>query len=275
MTPDQLLLHAVLMPAAAAISLLLVPLAPRWRGGTRPPGPARRQAWLSGAACAAALSISLVVTDGWPWASAWSSWKLIHLSAAIVAAAGAVVCIRGVPISATIAIAAAAAVLWYRVPEAKEFGVRALAAALAAIVSVSVWRGARRAPAWCCAASALQSFVLAGLVGSSGSSKVAAASAAVAVTLSVGAVATRASRTFSCASAAALASGGIGVALALYGRGYHGNIAGWVWWGVAALPGALCLPWALAPGVTRAGAGIHGPGHHEPRPAKRAPESIP
>jgi hypothetical protein len=117
--------------------------------------------------------------------------------------------------------------------------------------------------------------VLAGLVGSSGSSKVAAASAAVAVTLSVGAVATRASRTFSCASAAALASGGIGVALALYGRGYHGNIAGWVWWGVAALPGALCLPWALAPGVTRAGAGIHGPGHHEPRPAKRAPESIP
>jgi hypothetical protein len=76
------------------------------------------------------------------------------------------------------------------------------------------------------------------------------------------------------ALAAALASGGMGVALALHGRGYHVNIAGWAWWGVAALPGALCLPWALAPGVRRSGAGIHVPGHQERQPAKRAPDSI-
>ncbi|MBU3729404.1 MAG: hypothetical protein FGM37_09195 [Phycisphaerales bacterium] len=195
--------------------------------------------------------MSLVVTDGWPWTAAWSSWKLIYLSAAIVAAAAAVVCIPRVPSAATIALAAAAALLWYRVPEAKDVGVRAIAAILAAGVAVVVWRSASRVPVWCCAASALQLLVLAGLLGSSGSSKVAAASAAVAVTLSAGAVATRLSRTFSCASAAALASGGIGVALALYGRGYHDNLAAWMWWSVAALPGALCIPWALASGPRR------------------------
>jgi len=245
MTPDQLALYAVLMPAAVAIAVLLIPVV-RWRrAGDQSYPVARRQAWLSGAACATALSMSLVVTDGWPWEAAWSSWKLLYLSAAIVAAAAAVICIPRVPVAATIALAAAAAVLWYSVPEAKEIGVRTLAASLAAGVAIAVWRCASRAPAWCCAASALQFLIFAGLIGSSGSSKVAAASAAVAVTLSAGAVATRAFRTFSCAAAAALASGGIGVALALYGRGYHDNLAGWIWWSAAALPGALCIPWAF------------------------------
>lgn len=251
MPPDQLFLYAVLMPASAAIALLMLPSSPWARIDSGGDSRARRHAWISGVACAAALSISLVVTDGWPWASAWSSWKGIYWSAAIMAVAAAVVCIRGVPRAETIALAAAAAVLWYRVPEAREMGVRALAAGFAAAVALVVWRCARRAPAWCCAAAAVQLLALSGLIGSSGSSKVAAAAAAVAITLAVGAVATRASRTFSCAAAAALASGAFGVALALYGRGYHDSVASWIWWIVAALPAALCLPWALMPGVRR------------------------
>lgn len=251
MPPDQLFLYAVLMPASAAVVLLMLPASPWARVDSGVPGMARRHAWLSGAACAMAVCASLVVTDGWPWASTWSSWKQIYWSAAIVAAAGAVISVRGVPRSETIALAAAAAVLWYRVPGARDIGVRALAAALAALVAIAVWRGARRAPAWCCAVVALQAFALAGLIGSSGSSKVAAASAALAITLVTGAVGTRASRTFSCAAAAALAAGGLGVALALYGRGYHDNVAAWIWWSVAALPGAMCLPWAIMPGMRR------------------------
>lgn len=251
MPPDELFLYALLMPAAAGIALLMLPSAPWARMDSNARSAERTHAWLSGAACAAALSASLVVTDGWPWASAWSSWKGIYWSAAIVSVAAAVVCIRGVPRSETVALAAAAAVLWYRVPGARDVGVRALAAALAAAVALAVWRSARRAPAWCCSAAALQLLVLAGLIGSSGSSKVAAASAATAVTLAAGAVATRASRTFSCAAAAALASGGFGVALALYGRGYHDSVASWIWWSAAALPAALCLPWAIMPGARK------------------------
>lgn len=196
--------------------------------------------------------MSLVVTDGWPWSAAWSSWKLIYASAAIVAVAAAVTCIRGVPRAETVALACAAAVLWYRVPEARELGVRAVAAALAAGVGIAVWRGAQRAPALACAAASIQSLALAGAIGSSGSSKVAAATAALAITLAAGAVAARISRTFSCAAAAALASGGLGVALALYGRGYHGEkVYPWIWWALAALPAVLCIPWAIKPTVRR------------------------
>lgn len=251
MAPDQLFLYAVLMPALAGVVVLLLPASPWARACGDAQGSERRDAWLSGAACAAALCMSLVVTDGWPWASAWSSWKLIYASAAVMAVAGAAIAVRGVPRSETIALAAAAAVLWYRVPGAKDIGVRALAAALAAAVALVVWRCARRAPVWCCAAAALQSFVLAGIIGASGSSKVAAASAAVGIALAAGAVAMRASRTFSCTAGAALASGGFGVALALYGRGYHDSVASWIWWSVAALPAALCLPSALVPSVRR------------------------
>lgn len=252
MSPDQLLLFAVLMPAAAGIAVQLLPASP-WARVVGDAAPLeRRQAWLAGAACAVALCVSLVVTDGWPWSSAWSSWKLIYASAAVVSVAAALVCIRGVPRAETIALAAAAAVLWYRVPEARELGVRAVAAAGAAAVAVTVWRSAQRAPAWSAAASTVQALALAGLIGSSGSSKVAAASAALAFTLAAGAVATRMSRTFSCAAAASLASGGIGVALALYGRGYHGDsVAPWIWWSAAALPAALCIPWALMPALRR------------------------
>jgi len=252
MPPDQLFLYAVLMPAAAGVAVLLLPASP-WARVVGDAAPAeRRQAWLAGAACAAALCASLVVTDGWPWSSAWSSWKLIYASAAVVSVAAALVCIRGVPGAETIALAAAAAVLWYRVPEARELGVRAVAAAGAAAVAVTVWRSAQRAPTWSVAAAAVQALALSGLIGSSGSSKVAAAAAALALTLAVGAVATRVSRTFSCAAAASLASGGVGVALALYGRGYHGDsVAPWIWWSVAALPAALCIPWALMPALRR------------------------
>ena len=252
MPPDQLFLYAVLMPAAAGIAALLLPASP-WARVVGDAAPLeRRQAWLAGAACAVALCASLVVTDGLPWSAAWSSWKLIYASAAVVSVAAALVCIRGVPRAETIALAAAAAVLWYRVPEARELGVRAVAAAGAAAVAVTVWRGAQRAPAWSVAAAAVQALALSGLIGSSGSSKVAAAAAALALTLAAGAVATRVSRTFSCAAAASLASGGMGVALALYGRGYHGDsVAPWIWWSVAALPAALCIPWALMPAVRR------------------------
>lgn len=252
MSPDQLLLFAVLMPAAAGIAVLLMPSSPWARVEAEPAASERRHAWLAGAACAAALCMSLVVTDGWPWSAAWSSWKLIYASAAIVAVAASLICIRGVPRAETVALACAAAVLWYRVPEARELGVRAVSAAAAAAVGLAVWRGAQRAPAWACAAAAIQSLALAGMIGSSGSSKVAAAAAALAITLAAGAVAARISRTFSCAAAAALASGGLGAALALYGRGYHGEQIGtWIWLAVAALPAALCLPWALMPSVRR------------------------
>lgn len=252
MPPDQLFLYAVLMPAAAGIAALLLPASP-WARVVGDAAPLeRRQAWLAGAACAVALCVSLVVTDGLPWSAAWSSWKLIYASAAVVSVAAALVCIRGVPRAETIALAAAAAVLWYRVPEARELGVRAVAAAGAAAVAVTVWRGAQRVPAWSVAAAAVQALALSGLIGSSGSSKVATAAAALALTLAAGAVATRVSRTFSCAAAASLASGGMGVALALYGRGYHGDsVAPWIWWSVAALPAALCIPWALMPAVRR------------------------
>lgn len=252
MPPDQLFLYAVLMPAAAGIAVLLLPASPwaRVAGDTAPA--VRRQSWLAGAGCAVALFMSLVVTDGWPWSSSWSSWKLIHASAAIVAGAGMLICIRGVPRPETIALAAAAAVLWYRVPEARELGVRAVAAAVAAAVAVTVWRGAQRAPAWSAAVAAAQALALAGLIGSSGSSKVAAAAAALAITLVAGTIATRVSRTFSCAAGASLACGGFGVALALYGRGYHGDtVAPWIWWSVAALPAALCLPYALMPAARK------------------------
>jgi hypothetical protein len=248
MPPDQLLLFAVLMPACAGIVLLMLPSSPWARIGGDARDAGRRHAWLSGVALATALCMSLVVTDGWPWASAWSSWKLIYVSAAVIAVAGAAVSVRGVPRTETIALAAAAAVLWYRVPEARDIPVRIVAAAVAAAVAWCVWRGARSAPALSCAAAAVQACVLAGLLGSCGSSKVAAAAAAVAVTLGAGAVATRASRTFSCAAAAALVCGGCGVALALYGRGYHDSVQQWVWWAVAALPAALCMPWALKRG---------------------------
>jgi hypothetical protein len=245
MPPDQLLLFAVLMPASAGIALLMLPASPWARVGGESRLAQRRHAWLSGAACASALCASLVVTDAWPWASAWSSWKLIYVSAAIIAVAGAATAVRGVPRAETIALSAAAAVLWYRVPEAREIHVRIVAAAVAAAVAWLVWRGARRAPAWSCAAASIQACALAALLGSNGSSKVAAAAAALALTLGAGAVAMRASRTFSCAAAAALSCGGLGVALALYGRGYHDNVHEWIWWAVAALPAALCLPWAL------------------------------
>lgn len=251
MTPDQLFLRAVLMPACAGVVLLLAPSSPWARVADRAALDGRRESWLSGAACALAVCMSLVVTDGWPWSAAWSSWKLIYASAAIVAAAGAAVAVRGVPRGETVALAAAAAVLWYRVPEARELGVRVMAAAVAAAIALGVWRCARRAPAWASSAAAIQALVLSSIMGASGSSKVAAAAAALALTLATGAVAMRVSRTFSCASGAALASGGLGVALALYGRGYHEGIAGWIWWGVAALPAVLCLPWALAPGARR------------------------
>ena len=252
MPPDQLLLYAVLMPAAAGIAVLLLPSSP-WARVVGDGAPAqRRHPWLAGAACAVALCVSLVVTDGWPWSSAWSSWKLIYASAAVVSVAAALTCIRGVPRAETIALAAAAAVLWYRVPEARELGVRATAAAAAAAVAVTVWRSAQRAPTWSIAAAAVQALALSGMIGSSGSSKVAAAAAAVGLTLAAGAVATRVSRTFSCGAGAALASGGIGVALALYGRGYHGDtVAPWIWLSAAALPAALCIPWALMPAVRR------------------------
>lgn len=249
MSPDQLLLYALLMPAAAGVALLMLPSSPWARVEGEAQSGARREAWLSAAGCALALCMSLVVTDGWPWLAAWSSWKLIYLSAAIIAVAGAAVCVRGVPRAETVALAAAAAVLWYRVPEAREIGTRAAAAALAAAVALCMWRCARRAPAWCCVAAAIQSLALAGALGSSGSSKVAAAAGALAVTLLTGAVATRASRTFSCAAAASLAGGGCGVALALYGRGYHDTVAPWIWWSLAALPAILCMPWAIARGT--------------------------
>jgi len=249
MPPDQLFLFAVLMPASAGIALLMLPSSPWARIDGEEQRVRRRHAWLSGVACATALCVSLVVTDGWPWASAWSSWKLIYLSAAIVAVAGAAVSVRGVPRAETVALAAAAAVLWYRVPEARDITVRIVAAAVAAAVAWCVWRGARRAPSWSCVAAAVQASALAGILGSCGSSKVAAAAAAVAVTLGAGAVATRASRTFSCAATAALTCGGLGVALALYGRGYHDNVPQWMWWAVAALPAALCMPWAVRPGA--------------------------
>ncbi len=245
MPPDQLLLFAVLMPASAGIVLLMLPASPWARIDDETREGQRRHAWLSGTACAAALCLSLAVTDGWPWASAWSSWKLIYVSSAIVALAGAAVAVRRVPRTETIALAAAAAALWYRVPEAREIPVRIVAASVAAAVAWCVWRGARRVPAWSCAAAAIQACALAGLLGSNGSSKVAAAAAALAVTLVAGAVATRASRTFSCGAAAALSCGGFGVALALYGRGYHESIHEWIWWSVAVLPAVLCLPWAL------------------------------
>lgn len=252
MPPDQLLLYAVLMPAAAGIAVLLWPSSP-WARVVGDAAPvSRRQPWLAGAACAMALCVSLAVTDGWPWASAWSSWKSIYASSLVMSVAAALICIRGVPRAETIALAAAAAVLWYRVPEARDLGVRAVAAVVAASVAVVVWRGAQRAPAWSTAGAAAQAMVLAALVGTCGSSKVAAAAAALALTLAAGAIASRVSRSFSSASAAALASGGLGVALALYGRGYHGDaIAPWIWWSVAALPAALCLPWALTPAPRR------------------------
>ena len=252
MPPDQLLLYAVLMPAAAGIAVLLLPSSP-WARIVGDGAPfSRRQPWLAGAACASGLCVSLVVTDGWPWASAWSSWKLMYASAAVVSVAAALICIRGVPRAETIALAAAAAVLWYRVPEARELGVRAAAAVVAACVAVIVWRCAQRAPVWSAAVASVQALALAGIIGSSGSSKVAAAAAALALTLAAGSVAARMSRTFSCAAASALASGGLGVALALYGRGYHGDaVAPWIWWSMSALPGALCLPWALAPAARR------------------------
>jgi hypothetical protein len=252
MPPDELLLYAVLMPAAAAVAVLLLPSAPWARVAGDAAPVARREPWLAGAACAVALCASLVITDGWPWLSAWSSWKLIYASAGVVSAAAAVVCIRGVPRAETVALAAAAAVLWYRVPEARDIGVRVIAAAVAAAVGLCVWRSAQRAPAWSTAASAMQALALAGLIGSSGSSKVAAAAAALALTLVAGTVAARVSRTFSCGACAALTGGGLGAALALYGRGYHGDtVAPWIWWSVAAMPGALCLPWALAPTVRK------------------------
>lgn len=252
MPPDQLFLYALLMPAAAGIVLLLLPSAPWARHERDATGAQRRDPWLSGAACALAMCASLAVTDGWPWASAWSSWKLIYASAAIVALAGALAAMRGVPRGETVALAAAAAVLWYRVPEARELPVRVSAAALAALVAFTMCRCARRAPAWCAAVAAAQALALAGLIGSSGSSKVAAAAGAVALTLAAGAVATRVSRGFMCGAGAALASGGLGVALALYGRGYHDNIPSWIWWGMAAAPAALCAPWAIAPASRRA-----------------------
>lgn len=272
MPPDQLLLYAILMPAAAAAVLLLLPSAP-WARGHLPTGssategehgpagalrsaiargsggsPGRQDSWTAGAAFALAVCASLVVTDGWPWSSTWSSWKQIYVAAGIVALAGALAHIRLVARAETIALAAAAAVLWYRVPEARDIGTRAIAAAAAACVATSMWRCGRRAPAWTCVAASIQAIALAGLIGSSGSSKVAAAAVALGMTLALGAVATRASRTFACAAGAALAGGGFGVALALYGRGYHDNIASWIWWCLAALPGVLCLPWALMPG---------------------------
>lgn len=252
MPPDQLVLYAVLMPAAAGIAVLLWPSSP-WARVVGDAAPvSRRHPWLAGAACGIALCTSLVVTDGWPWVSAWSSWKLIYASALVVSVAAALICVRGVPPAETIALAAAAAVLWYRVPEARDLGVRAVAAAVAASVALVVWRGAQRAPAWGTAVAAAQAMVLAALVGSTGSSKCAAAAASLALTLVAGSVASCVSRSFSSAGAAALASGGLGVALALYGRGYHGDtIAPWIWWSVAALPAALCLPWALAPAVRR------------------------
>jgi hypothetical protein len=253
MPPDQLFLYALLMPASAAAVLLLLPSAPWARGhvpsrGREADGAlGRQEAWTGGAAFALAVCASLIVTDGWPWSSAWSSWKQIYVAAGIVAIAGALVHVRLVARMETIALAAAAAVLWYRVPEARDIGIRAIAAAVAACVAMSMWRCALRAPAWTCVAAAAQAFALAGLIGSSGSSKVAAAAGALGMTLALGAIATRASRTFACAAGASLAAGGFGVALALYGRGYHDNIAPWVWWCVAALPGALCIPWALIP----------------------------
>lgn len=252
MAPDQLLLYALLMPAAAGIVLLLLPSTPWARHDGDAIGSPRREPWLAGAACAMALCMSLAVTDGWPWASAWSSWKLVYASAAIVAVAGALATMRGVLRGETVALAAAAAVLWYRVPEARELPVRVSAAALAALVAFAMWRCARSAPAWCAIVAAAQALALAALIGSSGSSKVAAAAGAVALTLAAGAVATRASRGFSCGAGAALASGGLGVALALYGRGYHDSIPAWIWWSVAAAPAALCAPWAVVPASRRA-----------------------
>lgn len=252
MPPDQLLLYAMLMPAAGGIVLLLLPLAPWARDEHDVTQSQRREPWLSGAAFGIAMCASLAVTDGWPWASAWSSWKLLYASAAIIAVAGAFASLRGVPRNETVALAAAAAVLWYRVPEARELPVRMSAAALASLVAFTMCRCARRAPAWCAIVAAAQALALAGLVGSSGSSKVAAAAGAVALTLASGAIATRVSRGFSCGAGAALASGGLGVALALYGRGYHDSIPSWVWWSVAAVPVALCAPWAITPASRRA-----------------------
>lgn len=252
MPPDQLLLYALLMPAASGIVLLLLPSAPWARTEHDAVRGQRREPWLSGAACAIAVCASLAVTDGLPWASAWSSWKLLYASAAIIAVAGALAAARGTPRGEMVALAAAAAVLWYRVPGARELPVRVSAAALAALVAFMMCRCARRAPAWCAIVAAAQALALAGLIGSSGSSKVAAAAGALALTLAAGALAARASRGFSCGAAAALAAGGLGAAFALYGRGYHDNIPSWIWWSVAAAPAALCAPWASTPAPRRA-----------------------
>lgn len=252
MPPDQLLLYAFLMPASAGIALLLLPSSPWARIQGDDFGAVRRETWLSGAACGLALCASLVVTDGWPWSAAWSSWKLIYASAAIVAVAGAIGAMRIAPRAGVIALGAAAAVLWYRVPEAKDLGPRAVAAAIAAAVALVTWRCARRSPSWSCAAAAAQAFTLAVMLGLSGSSKVGAAAAALGLTLAAGAVATRASRTFSCAAAASLAGGGFGVALSLYGRGYHDGIPPWAWCAVAVIPALLCAPGAFAPAPRKA-----------------------
>lgn len=240
MQPDQLLLQAVMMPAAVGLAVMLLASGPWACVAECSPGP-RRQSWSAGIGIAAALALSLAVSDGLPWASAWSSWKMLYVAAAIVGVGAAISCVRGIEVVEAAALGSAACVLWFSVPEAKELWVRTAAAAGAAALSLALMRGMRHAPSAVAAAVATSLMALGIVIGIAGSSKVAAAAVAVAAVAAAGALAMRMSRTFSCASAIVMAGAGIGVALALYGRGYHDSVPEWLWWALVAAPASVAL----------------------------------
>lgn len=240
MQPDQLLLQAVLLPAAVGIAVLLLASGP-WARAAGDAPPSRRESWSAGLGIAVALSLSLAVTDGLPWASAWSSWKMLYAAAAIIAAGSAIACVRGIERTEAVAICAAACVLWLKVPGAKELWPRADAAAASALLALALMRGLRCAPSLVAMAVSVALLALGAVIGNAGSAKVAAAAVAASAVIAVGAIAMRVSRTFSCASAIAMAGSGLAVALALYGRGYHDSVPSWLWWSVAAAPAALAM----------------------------------